>query len=405
MKINKIVKLGLLRFVTLVLMLAQNFVIVRYLTLEEIGQYYLIATIAYLGNAVVYVGADLHLQRQLADLSVESIISPSGLLQYIVVTASYGAGVVLLFSSIYFSQRQSDNWILPALICCALAVATYLSSLSRNLLQLAAHPTYSSLGPLTEGIFRTGMITALAFYGKANAHSVASISAMGALFAATLMLTLLGKACRHVKHNYLTNQRHLLMSILPIGGSGLLNWAQLQGYRPLVSSSAAGTQIVGTVSFMSTLGSTAANAAFTILGQFQVPHQYQSKGSTTPRYLMLLSLLTVALALASIPAGVAFLWLTEKMQLLSLVYLVALGVILEAGNAAIGVCTNHLNVRGEPLWQLPLAGLIGCLATFSMLLSPQFSGDKILLIAFSLITGQLITIVVIISPIYMKRLL
>ena len=405
MKINKLLKLGSLRIATLGLMLTQNFVIVRFLNLEEIGQYYLIATIAYLGNAAVFVGADLYLQRQVADLSVNQRISPTGLLHFITITASYGASIVLLFSAIYFSQQHSSsNWMLTAFICSALAVATYLSSLGRNLLQLAAHPTYSSFGPLTEGIFRTGMITALALYGITDALSVAMISAMGAVMAAMLTLTLLGKVSCHVERNYLADQRRLFMSILPISGSGLLNWAQLQGYRPLVSNaSSVGLEIVGTISFMSTLGSTAANAAFTILAQFQLPYQYQSKGKTTPRYLMLLFLLTVVLAFASLPAGLAFLWVTDKTQLFGLVYLVVLGVILEAGNAAIGVCTNHLNVLGKSMWNLPVAGLTGCAVTYCLLLSPKLLTDQYMHIAMSLVMGQLTALVIVLYLTYQQN--
>jgi hypothetical protein len=389
MTFRTIAKLGSLRIATLALMLAQNVLVVRFLPLDEIGRYYLIATIAYLGNAVVFVGADFHLQRALSHLSENRQFSRSGLMRYIFATGTGGSILVLVASSMYAVFVLGESWLLFAAVCCALSLSTYLSGLGRNLLQLAALPTYSNLGPLTEGSARTMILILLALYGHANAALVATASAVGSLLAAAVTLTLLCRMSKPSNESYLKEPSALFKKVLPVGSSGFLNWAQLQGYRTVVASNTGGTQFVGTVSFMSTLGSTAANAAFTILAQLQVPRQYQSKGASTSRYLFVLGLLTVLLAILSLPAGAVFLWLTGRTELFGRLYLVALGVLLEAGNAAIGICTNHANALGKPMWQLPLAGLIGCSVAYGILFAPALAGDPIARIATSLALGQL----------------
>lgn len=389
MTFKKIAKLGSLRIATLVLMLAQNVLVVRFLALDEIGRYYLIATIAYLGNAIVFVGADFHLQRSLAHLSETPRLSRSGLVRYILATGVGGSTLVLAAAIAYAVFALGESWRPFALVCCVLSLATYLSGLGRNLLQLAGLPTYSNFGPLTEGIARTVMLILLAVSSHASAISVATASAVGSLLAATVTLPLLCRMCKPVDESYLKHPGALFRKVFPIGSSGFLNWAQLQGYRTVVASSAGGAQFVGTVSFMSTLGSTAANAAFTILAQLQVPRQYQSRGASTARYLLQLGGLALLLTLLCLPAGAVFLWLTNRTELLGRVYLVAVGVILEAGNAAIGVCTNHANVLGKPMWQLPLAGLVGCGIAYGTLFAPSLISDPISRIATSLVLGQL----------------
>ena len=402
--LNRVAKLGVLRLILLVLMLIQNVLIVRFLPLEEIGWYYLMVTVAYLGNAAMFVGADFYLQRQLAYLSVDQPLYRPALAKYMLLTAALGSIIVLVTSVIYFSTAASIGWLEPVLICTALSMATYFSTLGRNLCQLAAYPVYSTLGPIGEGIFRAAALCGLvAVTGKAYAGSVAVLSIIGALFSAVITWGLLLKAKKgHEKAeiggdvsnppSYLNSPRQLGDAVLSIGASGILNWAQLQGYRPLlISSSSGGATIVGTVSFLSTLGSTTSNAVFTILAQIQVPQQYRSKGASTSHYLLILGGVTLGLSIACLPAGALFLWISNKWQLLEVVYLVAVGVLVEAGNAAIGVCTHHMNAQGKTLWGLPQAGLIGCMATFIMLLMPMAT-DPYIAVAIALVIGQALTV-------------
>ena len=61
-------QLGLIRVITLAASLAQSVMVVRSLSLASIGEYFLITTVAYLGNAVIFVGAGRAMQRKLTYL-------------------------------------------------------------------------------------------------------------------------------------------------------------------------------------------------------------------------------------------------------------------------------------------------------------------------------------------------
>ncbi|MDD2727796.1 hypothetical protein [Malikia sp.] len=394
MSLKVLGKLGGLRLLSLSLMLAQNVLVVRFMALEDIGQYYLMVTVAYLGNATIFVGTDLYLQRQLAHLSSRAELNQAALYRYVASTAAVGGGVVLIAAALYFFGTAWPEWWLPSLVCTTLSVATYLSGLGRNLCQLAAHPAFSNLGPVTEGLFRSIALCGLAYLGQAHPLSVAAASAAGSLLAAAVTLGLLLRAMKRRNSevsSYRGKTRLLGDTVVSIGTSGILNWAQLQGYRPLMMSMPNGGQVVGSVAFMSTLGSTAANAVFTILAQLQVPQQYNTRGASTPRYLRLLGFTALGLSLICLPAGAVFLWLSAKTQLMGLVYLVAVGVLVEAGNAAIGVCTHHMNALDQKMWGLPLAGFLGCALTFGMIIIPV-SSDPHLRVAIALLAGQALAV-------------
>ena len=319
--LRTIAPLASMRIVSLTLMLMQNVLVVRFLSLEEIGRYYLIATIANLGNAVFFYSADLHLQRQLAELSLRPAIDARSLGRYFAATGAAGLSLVLLAAGGYFAfGLHAGDAARLAIVCAVLSLVTYLSNAGRNLLQLAARPKASSTGPIVEGSVRVLALLVLGLAGSADAVTVAIASAAGSLLSAAVGFALLTRLCDTVTASYHVAPRKLARLIVPVGSSGLLNWAQLQGYRPVLAGQPGLTQVIGVVSFMSTLGSSAANAAFTILNQFQVPRQYGSGGATTPRFLMTLGALSLALMAVSLPAALAFLWLTDRMALVNLVY-------------------------------------------------------------------------------------
>ena len=388
----RILGLGSLRISSLALMLAQNVLLVRFLTLEQIGVYYVIGTIAYVGNAMVFVGADLNLQQYLTTLSKEREISGRGLSAYALATAVPGSVLVGLFAALYFHHTQADAWPGLALLCVCMSLGTYASSVGRNLCQLATLPTFSSLGPLVEGLVRCSAIAALATTHHASASTVAAASAFGSFCSASVTIGLLLSRCRRSARSYLTNSSRLINRVIHVGGSGLANWAQLQGYRPIVGATPAGAHVVGTVAFMTTLGSTAANSVFTIMALFQMPRQYSSNGETSGAYIRLIGVTTIALALLSLPAGLVFLQVAHRQELFALVYLVAVGVAIESGNAVIGVCTNHLNVTQRSMATLSKAGIGGCLITFALLFLLGGRAAQHLQLAVTLVVGQACTV-------------
>lgn len=397
----QVLRLSLMRALSLVLMLMQNLLIVRFLSLEEIGRYYLVVTIAYLGNAILFVGADYYLQKKTSQVAIDEKISKKGLLSYIVTTSAAGGGLVWASSAIYFSISSSQEWLWVSILCSALAVGNYLGLLGRSLLQLAAKPFYSSIGPIVDGLSKVVLITLLVMLlSSPSAESVVLISCMGAWGAACVALLLFVAALGNIDGSYLGEPRKLFSTLVPIGCGGFLNWVQLQSYRPFIAGDVGGAQTVGAISLLSTLGSIMANSVYMILGQLEVSRQYQSSGRSTRSYLVKIFFLAIILCFFSAPSAAIFLWLTGKLQLINLIYVVILGVLIEAGNSVIGVCVNHLNIVGRSMWFLPLSSLVGALITYGILLFMPSVVDAYLKVSIALFLGQLVSVFLVLITMY-----
>jgi len=377
-----------MRVAALAAVLAQSIVMVRYLELHEIGQYYLIATVGYLGNAAVYVGADLNLQRRLAKVVRRGPVSARGLAAYVGFTGWIGMVLVLAAASTFY-LTQADSSVVRPLICVGLSLAMYLSAVTRNLLQLADKPQRAAITNVLESVGKLALIAVAIHLGGASANAAALASLAGSLLAAGVGAWLLRPVVQGgTNASYSDDPRQLLHRIAPVGSSGLLNWAQLQGYRPLMISTAGAAEAVGLVAFLTTLGSTAANATFATLGQMQIPTQYATRGGSSLSYLRLAAACTLGVALLALPAGLLFLWLTGRSNLSPFVYLTVVGVLVESGNAFIGIATNHANALGHSLWHLPMCAMAGAALTAAILIAPLSGHGLHVQIAAALLSGQ-----------------
>lgn len=384
---NRLGQLGLMRVGTLLALLAQNALVVHTLPLDEIGRYYIIATVAYLGNAAVFVGADMALQKKLAGLSTDLRLDLSSLLVYVGATAVPGLLMLGAAASAYFwSVGRLSVW-LPVL-CCLLSLSIYLSSITRNVVLLCDRPVHSSLLQAIEAVGKLAFIATAGAAGVASAELVVLASAAGSFVAALTGMLMLRSITTRSVQSYRESPAVLAVKLLSVGSSGVLNWVQLQGYRPIVAALFSSTEIIGAVALLTTLGGTAANGVGSVIAQMNVPRQYATRGASTFVYLRQLLLGAVATSVTMLPSAYAFLLVTGKSSLAPLLYLVVAGVLIESGNAVIGVAANHCNVRGRPLWHLALATLAGCGVAGAFLPFLAASAQPHLLIGAALLAGQ-----------------
>ncbi len=393
---TKLLKLILMRVVATGLALTISIVVVRELPLEQVGLYYLYVTLSYLANALIFVGADYHLQRVLHDLSEKKSINLPELFKYFSLILIPGFLLVLGFGMAYM-YATSGTGLIVGIACASLASMTFLSALMRNLLQLANMATKSAMVNLFEQIMRLSITVAAVRAGYHNGESIIAANAIGALLAATMGIGLIYRYMTRDNRIYFFGYKKLIKNIIPIGSSGLMNWMQLQGYRPYINYAFQRPDLIGAVSFLSSLGSTAANACLAILGQIWIPKQYASRGAATSRYFKIAVASIIGLALASLPAGWVFLHLTNHSDLMPYVFLVPVGVLVEGGNTLIGIHTNHRNATGQPLWIIPIATLGGIIITALILVFPVPAASLPVLIATALISGQLTILSIIAS--------
>lgn len=394
---NALVTHGSLRLLTVACTLTQSIVLARTLSVADIGFYYLLATLAYVGSAAVFVGADTNLQRRVANLARDSLL-PSGaaLVRYAASTSLLGLLLVAVVSASFSEISGVTSPAFVTIACCAISISTYGVNLYRNILLVSNRVVRSSVMTACDATAKLAAVClAASFASNVGAVELTIAAAMGST-TALLALMLFGRVkdirwtTSPLLPEKLSNQ---LVRILPVSGSGLLNWAQTLGYRPLLAWLQVPMETVGTVALLVGLGSTAAMSCFAVVSQMHVPQLYASQGRDVRRYWGLTIVVALALALCAWPAGWLFLELTGKQVLLPYVGLVSVGVLLEAGNALVGIALHRANAAGNSLWRLPLASGVACATTLVILLCLAPIQTSAWLVAAALAAGQLLVVI------------
>ena len=399
---NALIKHGSLRLLTVACTLTQSIVLARTLSVADIGLYYLLATLAYVGSAAVFVGADTNLQRRVANMAHDSLL-PSGaaLLRYAASTSLLG---LLLVAEVSASFSEISGFTSPAFVtiaCCSISLSTYSVNLYRNILLVSDRVVRSSVMTACDAAAKLVAVWLTATFASNVGAVELTIAAAVGSFTALMALILWGRVkdirwpTSPLLPEKLSNQ---LVRILPVSGSGLLNWAQTQGYRPLLAWLHAPMETVGTVALLVGLGSTAAMSCFSVVSQMHVPRLYASQGSDVRRYWVLTIVVALALAVCAWPAGWLFLELTGKQELLPYVGLVSIGVLLETCNALVGIALHRANAAENSLWRLPLASGAGCASTLLILLYVASIQTSVWLIAAALVAGQLLVAILVWLP-------
>lgn len=391
--IKKIGGLLLARAVTLVLLLLFNFLLVKHLTVDEVGVYYLIATISYLGNAVVFVGADLLLQKSIV-LDIQSgRLNKKALLDFLFKTSLLGSGIVFVFSLFIFSFLNV-NFVESVVVCTLLTTTTYVTTLLRNLFQTAAKPFISSSIQLADTALKLLTVILCIWLQQSTAQFLFLSYLILSFLLLVLMLLFLLRTHQDVQSKrYFKSYAALGKQIFPIGGAGLLNWVQLQSYRPFLSIAQHNFAALGMISFLTNLGSTATNATMTVISQLFLPRVYATKGRFTLQYLIVIALLGGVLALVSLPCGWVFLTLANKQEMMAALYLVPVGVLQETINSMIGAMTVHYTVKSQRLSIFPVCTFIGVIFMLVMLFAQHYWQLPLLsTIALALLCSQLFVI-------------
>jgi O-antigen/teichoic acid export membrane protein len=399
---NALITHGSLRLLNVACTLTQSIVLARTLSVADIGLYYLLATLAYVGSAAVFVGADTNLQRRVANLADDSLLPSGGaLLRYAASTSLLGLLLVAFVSASFAEIAGVTSSATVIIACCAVSLSTYSISLYRNILLVSNRVVRSSVMTACDATAKLVVVClAATFASNVGAVELTIAAAMGSSIA-LLALMLWGRVkdirwpTAPLLPEKLSNQ---LERILPVSGSGLLNWAQMQGYRPLLAWLQAPMETVGTVALLVGLGSTAAMSCFAVVSQMHVPRLYASQGKDVRRYWVLTIVVALALALCAWPAGWLFLELTGKQRLLPYVGLVSVGVLLETCNALVGIALHRANAAGNSLWRLPLANGIACATTLVILLYVTSIQTSVWLVAAALAAGQLLVVILVWMP-------
>jgi len=390
-----------LRFAAVAAALLTNIIVARNLTLDQIAYYYLYVTLAYFGNAGLYVGLGVALQRLCASLASSRSLDKMFLLRYLAVSLAGGTVAVLLFSLFYLLGHATElhPWRVAA-CCAALSGANYLSSVSKDLLALSQRLTLAALlGLVEQGLKLTFVWLVLSYLHVTAAVDVtaatAAASVLAGIAAVSALLALSASASESISSNVkLTN---IARTVAPIGLAGLMNWLQLQSYRPVLLYFGTAPQIIGIASLLTSLGMTGANPVLSIIAQTYVPRLYSGEAGAFRRCIRAIGITALVAAMASMPAAVAFLLVSGRRALLVYLLLVPLGVLVEAANSLIGAFIHRRNARGESLWILTAAGGLGVLIAAISWLLPHTASNLPYIIGVGMVASQLAILATIVA--------
>jgi hypothetical protein len=388
------------------LALGLSIVLIRALPLEELGSFYAISTLAYFGNALFLVGADFALQRRLRDLSTRHRLDRHALARYMgraLVPGMAASCLLALLVGQFGPPLSSMSSSLPlslaaiAVLCPLVAAATFVVGLLRNLLQIAGEARRVGVSLVLEaGLRLLACGLALALIGPtALAMLVASVLASMALIVPLAVQVLRSTTPEVDPALARLAPGDLQQTLVPVGVGAVLNWLQLQGYRPLVGQVYDNAALVGVVSFLTALGGTVTLAVLGVAGQMAMPRQFSSGGASSWAFARLSAGLTLALAALAWPCATVFLHLIGRDELIGLEYLVCAGVLVDGGNFILGILGNHVSLTGKTFVPSLWAGMAGFVAMALMLLEAGEAGTLgPAALGLSLVVGQTLALVV-----------
>lgn len=393
----------LLRVTSVTIAVAINILIIKLLPLREVGNYYILGTIAYFGNALFFVGFDLALQKKMRNIYKSKTIDYSSLLIYHIQTLPLGAFAAFALSLVVSFFNDSPDWISTSLLCAALSATTFTISLSRNILLLAGEKYRVSYSMLLEQFAKLTTSSMLLVFWENSARSVILAFLAGGLLCLVFNYTQIARCMYSSPESigYAVDKGDLRSIFFPVSAGGVLNWFQLQGYRPILGTHFNQAELVGTVSFLTTLGATATSAILSVLGQIWTPKQFSTSGLISRQYTALAGTSVFFLTLLSYPAAYLALRLLGKESLYGLEYLVSLGVIVEGGNFILGLLGNHSSLTRGSFVPSMYAGLIGlCTLLTTILILHQYLGMTPGMVGFCLAISQVIAVATLLPVLY-----
>lgn len=390
--LKRFINLMALRCLSLAVLLIFNFLLLKQLSFEDVGLYYLITTVSYFGNALIFVGSDMYIQAKISAHLQAGFLNKIAISDFVLKVTMVGFLLVLSFSSLYFLYNPKFEIIKVSFICAMLSIVTFFLAFLKNAYQISSKYYIVSL---MQFIDVTLKLSSLFFCTRVGCGSPLDILFAYIILAFALSIVsywYLMFSMKNIESEpYFSGFIQLYKRTLPVGLGGLFNWIQLLSYRPILSINSSNLMFIGSISFLTNIGSTATNAFMYVISQLWIPRIYATKGVDTKPYLIRIFIFGVLLSVLSIPAAWLFIQMTGKDIYLSVLYLVPVGVVQETLNSMIGALAIHYTIRAEKLSAIPTATAFGALVVLVLLYMQYFySLPLIPVVAFALIFSQML---------------
>lgn len=399
-KNKEVASLLSIRGLSITVQLLTSIILVNITEIKELGTYYLLYTLSYIGNCIVFLGYDFVLQKKLRTLSDNYFIVFSRFLIASTKIIPIGFALVLMFAIAYLYSVSSLNYFMISLLCGASAVSNYILTLFRHVLLIGAKKTAYASSFLVESLMR--VLFVIIFF-KINGNLITAVDILLAFFVSylltsTVFLVFIFKSFVNVGFGAIDNfdvtRQEITRVLIPVGIGSVIYLIHLQGYRPLLGFiSPNNLELIGIISFLTTLGATACNSILTIVSQYWVPRQFLSGGKKTSEYNKTLILFLVPLVAVSWPFGYVFIYLLGKPIFYGHSIIISFGVAIEGCSFILSSLGANANLKLGDYYHVLWAGLLGLMFSFVLFsFHAMLFGITAISICTSILLGQIVVI-------------
>ncbi|QEH07210.1 hypothetical protein [Sulfurospirillum multivorans] len=368
MTINKVVFFEIIFFRSLSIVLQLVFLKLysNYLSVYELGIYYLLVTLSYSINAFLLVPLDYFQQSKLhylksAQKSLRSFLPLNKQIFYIVVFL-----MVLTECTIFFID---SSLLFTVLLIFLLSPLFYFNTVVRgflNNLDYRRNAIYTLVG---EGFIKISFFLLLIQYFNASAVLLLVATILATFCISVILYLLLRK-----KEEYLIPEKATFSSqevfhfSYPISISAIINWIQMQGYRVLLAPLGY-IEIMGLYTTVSNVGQSGMNAASVIYSQLFVPNLYKTNGKDIFGYTKIAFGVILVVILVSTFFSKEIVTLLTNSFFSQYSYLIFYGILAEGSNMIIGGLSIYLMIHNLTAKTIVAswAGLITFIVSFGFL--------------------------------------
>ena len=342
MKKIVILEVTFFRVLTIILQLVFLKIYSNYLSIYELGLYYLFMTLSYSFNAIFLVPLDYFQQSKLYLLKNEKKSISSFLPINIFV---FKVSVILLVFIEIIIYIIDSSFLLVGIILVLFALVSYANNLLRGFLNNFEYRRNAIYTLLVESTLKILLFwVAIQFFSASSTLLFFTTTISMIIICLALILILIKKE----EFKYTNRNCFKFIDIYhfsyPISFGAVINWIQLQGYRILLAPMGH-IETIGLYATVANIGQTGMNAASTVYAQLFVPNIYKTNGEYTKKYIGFAILVILFVLFVGMIFSETLVVLLTSNKFAEYSYLIGYGILAESGNLIIGGLSIYLTIH------------------------------------------------------------
>ncbi len=342
MKKIVILEVTFFRVLTIILQLVFLKIYSNYLSIYELGLYYLFMTLSYSFNAIFLVPLDYFQQSKLYLLKNEKKSISSFLPINIFV---FKVSVILLVFIEIIIYIIDSSFLLVGIILVLFALVSYANNLLRGFLNNFEYRRNAIYTLLVESTLKILLFwVAIQFFSASSTLLFFTTTISMIIICLALILILIKKE----EFKYTNRNCFKVIDIYhfsyPISFGAVINWIQLQGYRILLAPMGH-IETIGLYATVANIGQTGMNAASTVYGQLFVPNIYKTNGEYIKKYIGFAILVILFVLFVGMIFSETLVVLLTSNKFAEYSYLIGYGILAESGNFIIGGLSIYLTIH------------------------------------------------------------